>query len=207
MYHGNTEYIEGINVSGLIWNSENEFVATVDNDLIKGQFVGKTTVRSTTGNLSFIVEVNARHHLYEEPLLDFGASKEEIKAKRGKPKSEDATSLLYETGNVNVPYELYVFQNGGLYTCGVVCKLTIASTLAEFLTERYLTVKVDMNKYSATLMHCYGKIKDPQIDYGVAMQYQSSLGGLLVAYTQTNNKTRNDLDVKQAFELLENAMN
>lgn len=206
MYHEDTQPIEGTNISDLTWDSENEFVATVKGNTITGQFIGKTTVRSTTDGLSFTVEVNPRYHLYNEPLLDFGASKAEIKAKRGTPTSEDTTSLLYETGNVNAPYELYVFQNGGLYTCGVTCKLSVASTLADFLIERYLTINVDMNKYSATFMHCYGKINDPQVDYGVGMQYKSGI--LLIGYTEIKDKTRSSLDInlKEAFESLENAI-
>lgn len=104
---------------------------------------------------------------------------------------------------------LYVFDNGKMSTCGVVCKISTAYQLGDFLVERYVPVKVDVDNYSATLLHCYGKIGDPQIDYGVAMQHNSSIGGILVAYTGVNNsKSRSvdAIDFSKAFESLENAL-
>ncbi len=209
LYHDSAQLIEGTGIDDLTWDSENEFVATVEDGMVKGMFVGETIVRSTTKNLSFTAEVKPMYYTYEEPCLDFGASKASIKAKRGTPDSEDATSLMYETNNPNAPIELYVFQNGGLYTCGVACKVSIANELADFLLERYLPVKVDKDNYSATFTHCYGKISDPKIDYGVAMQYSSSLGGLLVAYTGVNgskSKSRSTVEFSDAFESLESVL-
>ena len=209
MYHEDTQTIEGTNVTDLVWESDNEFVATVKNSAITGQYVGKTSVKSATKNLSFTVEVKPRYNTYEEPYLEWGASKSAIKAKYGTPKSEDTYSLLYQTSNPNAPIMLYVFENGKMATCGVVCKISTAYQLGDFLVERYVPVKVDVDNYSATLIHCYGKISDPQIDYGVAMQYNSSIGGILVAYTGVNNsKSRSvdAIDFSKAFESLENTL-
>lgn len=189
MYHEDERNIEGTNVIDLAWNSDNEFVATVEHGVITGQFVGKTTVQSTN-NLSFSVEVKPLYHTYDEPCLDWGASKSTIKAKYGTPKSEDSSNLLYQTSNSNAPIMLFMFENGKLSSSGVVCKISAVSQLADFLLERYVPVKVDTNNYSATLLHCYGKISDPQVDYGVAMQYSSSIGGILVAYAPTTSTSR-----------------
>ena len=105
-----------------------------------------------------------RYNTYEEPYLEWGASKSAIKAKYGTPKSEDTNSLLYQTSNPNAPIMLYVFENGKMATCGVVCKISTAYQLGDFLVERYVPVKVDVDNYSATLLHCYGKISDTKID-------------------------------------------
>lgn len=67
LYHEENQEIEGTNVSGLVWDSENEFVATVKNGVITGQFVGKTMVKSSK-NLSFTAEVKPRYHTYESLL-------------------------------------------------------------------------------------------------------------------------------------------
>lgn len=189
MYHEDEQNIEGTNVKDLVWNSDNEFVATVEHGIIKGQFVGNTTVQSTN-NLSFSVEVKPLYHTYDEPCLDWGASKSTIKAKYGTPKSEDSSSLLYQTSNSKAPIMLFMFENGKLSGSGVVCKISVASQLADFLIERYVPIKVDTDSYTATLLHCYGKLSDPQVDYGVVMQYSSSIGGILVAYTPTKSKSR-----------------
>lgn len=204
LYHEDMQLIEGTGISDLTWDSENEFVATVEGNLVSGQFVGKTIVRSTTGTLSFNVEVKPRYHLYDDPCLDFGASKEEIKTKLGVPKSEDDTSLAYETGNPKAPLALYMFKNGRLRMCGVMCQISVANTIVDFLTERYLIVNVDMDKYLATFTHCHGKIADPQIDYIVAMQPNSSMNGILVGYMGTDASSRSYDDLEEVFKSLEN---
>lgn len=206
LYHEETQGIEGTNISDLAWNSENEFVATVKSGVITGRYVGKTVVE-TTKNLSFTVEVKPRYHTYEEPSLEWGASKATIKAKYGTPYSENATGLIYKTTNSNAPMMTFIFENNKMSNCGVVCKISIASQLADFLLERYVPVKVDTNNYSATLLHCYGKINDPQIDFGVAMQYSSSIGGILVAYTPTTTSSKSrgsdDVDFDRVFNVME----
>lgn len=209
LYHEETQQIEGTNVSDIAWDSENEFVATVKNGIITGQFVGKTNVNSTK-SLSFTAEVKPRYNTYEEPSLEWGASKAAIKAKYGTPYSETSTGLIYKTSNANAPMMLFIFNNNKMSNCGVVCTLSAANTLADFLTERYLVVDMNMSKYSATFMHCYGKLSNPQIDYGVAMQYSSSVGGLVIAYTPVEtgvkSKSADDIDFDGAFEAFENVM-
>lgn len=208
LYHEDTQLIEGTDISDLTWDSENEFVATVEGNSVTGQFVGKTIVRSTTGNLSFSVEVKPRYNLYDEPCLDFGASKEEIKAKLGTPESEDATTLTYKTGNPQAPLALYMFENGHMRICGVLCPLSVADTIVDFLTERFLVVNVDMNKYSATFTHCHGKIADPRIDYIVGMKMDSSLGGIMIGYTPMNDSSRgcSDTDLEEALGMIANKL-
>lgn len=181
IYHEDIQIIEGTNLSDVVWESENEFVATVSNGVITGQYVGKTEVRSAE-KLSFSVEVKPKYYTYEEPSMEWGASKASIKSKYGTPKSEITDALLYQTSNSNVPFMMFVFENDKLTSSAVVANLTIATRLVDFLTERYVVVAVDVDNYSATLTHCYGKRSDPQIDYLVGMEYSSSISGILVVY-------------------------
>ena len=39
MYHADTQTLEGTNMTDLVWESDNEFVATVKNSAITGQYV------------------------------------------------------------------------------------------------------------------------------------------------------------------------
>ena len=209
MYSEETQDIKGTNLSDVIWDSDNEFAATVKNNVITGRYVGNAIVRSTIGNLVFSVHVSPKYHTYAEPSLQWGASKSEIKAIYGTPDSEDGNVLFYKTTNSNAPIMIFMFKNGGMYTCGVLCKYSIASQLGNFLAERYVPVDVDYSNYTATLLHCYGKISDPQVDYGVAMQVSSSVGGILVAYTRVNGTKSSgnfDIDYDGAIQSLENAM-
>ena len=210
MYPEETQDIQGTNLSDVIWDSNNEFATTVQNNVITGRYVGNAIVRSTTGNLVFSVNVSPKYHTYTEPSLEWGASKSEIRKIYGAPDSEKDNALFYKTTNTDAPIMIFMFKNDGMYTCGVLCKYSSASQLGNFLAERYVPVDVDYSNYTATMLHCYGKISEPQVDYGVAMQVSSSVGGILVAYTRVNgtNSTRGvDIDYDGAIKSLENAMN
>lgn len=209
MNHKESQKIEGTNVADIVWNSDNEFVATVKDNTITGQYVGKTTVKSATKNLVFSVEVKPRYNTYKEPYLDWNASKATIKAKYGTPESENENSLIYLTSNTNAPMIMYIFENGKLSICGVLCNTSVATQLGNFLVERYVPVEVDEENNSVTFMHCYGKISDPQIDYGVGMQYNSSIGGILIAYVCINDsrsRSSDDIDFSMAFQKLESML-
>ena len=210
LYHSQTENIQGENVTVLVWDSDNEFVATVSNGVIKGQFVGKTTVRESSRRPSFNVEVKPKYNLYTEPDMDWGASISTIRSRYGTPYSSDSNTLLYKSTNSNVPYYMYYFENGKLKYSSAIVKLSASSVLVDFLTERYLAVDVNMSTYTATLVHCYGKISDPKFDYGVGFTYSSSVGGLLVIYLpNSSSDTRADKDIQQCIEniLVEKGIN
>ncbi|MCM1532013.1 MAG: hypothetical protein NC048_00970 [Bacteroides sp.] len=200
LYHSKTERIQGKNVEDVEWRSANDFVATISNGMIEGQYVGNTSVKSKNNGLSFSVNVVPQYNLYDEPDIEWGASLATIKSRYGTPYSSSSTALIYESSNPDVPYYVYTFNNTGLYTSGVVVRVSAASTLANFLMERYVALSVDMNTYTATFAHCSGEKNNPQIDYAVGMRYYSSLGGILVAYAKGTN-AKSDID-----SLLEQAL-
>ncbi len=203
LYHSQTENIQGDNVSDLDWDSENEFVATVSDGVIKGQFVGKTSVRESSHGLSFNVEVKHKYNLYTEPDIDWGASITTIRNRYGTPYSSDSEMLLYKSINNSVPYYMYYFENGRLKYSSALVKLSASSALVDFLTERYLALDVDMSTYTASFAHFYGKISNPQCDYAVAFTYSSSIGGIIVTYAPNSSTyTRTDKEIQQRIENL-----
>lgn len=202
LYHSQSENIQGENVSSLDWVSDNEFVATISDEVIEGQFVGETNVKEISHGLSFSVEVKPKYNLYDEPNMDWGASMATIRNHYGTPYRSDSKVLIYESANNNVPYYMYMFENGKLKDSFVIVKLSASSALVDFLTERYLPIDVDMSTYTAYLIHCYGKISDPKNDYGVSFRYLSSVGGILVLYTQMPSDTKANMDIQQDIENL-----
>lgn len=206
LYHSTKERIQGTDVENIGWSSNNEFVATIADGIIEGQYVGNTRVESTEGGLVFSVDVRPRHHLYDEPDMDWGASKSTIISRHGQPYSSSSESLTYKSNNPQAPYYVYMFNNTGLYGIGVAVLVSAASELADFLLERYVVYSVNMNTYTASFAHCYGKVKDPKIDYAVGMQYSSSIGGIIVAYIKGNTSKS---DIKGVIEdvLIESDVN
>ena len=194
LYHSETAQIQGTNIDACDWWSSNDFVATISDGVIKGQYVGYTEVKATEQGLSFGVVVNPKYRLYIEPNMDWGASQAIIKSQWGEPVSSSNEGLIFQSGNPDVPYYVYMFNNTGMYCCGVVVKASAASTLADFLTERYLTYSVDMSTYTAYFAHCSGKKDNPDVDYAVSMRYSASLGGILVVYVNGNSSSKIDIN-------------
>lgn len=200
LYHSETAQIQGTNIDACDWWSSNDFVATISDGVIKGQYVGSTWGNSSQGH-SFTVDVKPKYNLYTEPYMKWGASQATIKSYCGTPASSTSDGLIYESGNSNVPLYVYMFDNTGMYCCGVLVKVSAASTLADFLTERYLTYSVDMSTYTAYFAHCSGKKDSPNVDYAVSMTYSASLGGILVVYVNGNSSSKADMN-----GMIENAL-
>lgn len=135
--------------------------------------------------------------------MDWGASISTIRSRYGTPYSSDSEMLMYKSSNSNVPYYMYYFENGKLKYSYALVKLSASSTLVDFLTERYMTLNVNMSTYTATFTHCYGKISNPQCDYAVAFSYSSSIGGILVTYApNSSTSTRTNKDTQGYIERL-----
>ena len=194
LYSDATTKIEGVGLSNAVWNSENEFVASAEGEDLTSFLVGSTTIKS--GSSKMFVTVKPRYTLYTEPLMLWGYTKSQIIAKCGTPKSETATSIIYETGNSSVPYKLYLFENNCLTSCGVVAQLSVASNLVDFIGERYVIVSAEGT--TATFAHCYGKISDPNIDYVGQMGYSSSIGGFAVVYVPSSSSSTLELDLEES---------
>lgn len=211
LYHNGVSNIEGDdNVKDLEWDVENEFVATVNDGVITGQYVGKTTVKSTTDRMSFSVEVKPQYLTYEEPSLDWGASKKQIKEKYGIPAEEEDDGFVYQTSDSNAPLRIYTFdEDDKVEYIGVFVNSSAASTLGYFLTERYMVADVDNDIYTAYFMHGYGKLSDPHFDYGVGMKLDVSLGGFLVVYVKVDDKKSRGIsgvDFDTAFQRIGDAL-
>ena len=77
--------------------------------------------------------------LYLEPVLDFGASASQIKAKERRDfKRESGGTLLYEGSNYAEDYMGYMFENGKLESAAVNLKLsTPVEDVESFLSGKY----------------------------------------------------------------------
>lgn len=207
LYHDESQKIEGTNVSDLVWNSENEFVAKAKDGVITGVLVGKTTIKSIK-NLSFTVEVKPKYLTYEEPSLEWGASKETIKARYGVPDEESDTYLGYKTYNTNAPMMTFMFIDNQMTGSGVICNYLAALEIVDFLGERYVPYKLDKKSGNAIFLHCYGKMSEPKYDYAVVMEYKSTDYILVIYVPNKNSKYRScedidfDTPLKQFDEIL-----
>lgn len=125
------------------WTSDNENIAYVEGSYVVGQLVGTTMIRSEEGE--FQVTVKPTISLYDEPCLEWGASKKVVKGTMGayKLNDEDSDYLLYD-GKDDEEYIYYSFENGGLDCSQVMIPDYVDSEkLVDFLLERYVFITYD----------------------------------------------------------------
>lgn len=187
--------IDGCGLDVAKWNSKNEFVAVAKADKITSNKIGTTTISYNGQGIR--VTVNPNHHLYTEPDMSWGSNKSSIISKYGVPYADNGNTILYKTSNSDVPFIAYMFNEGGLFSCGAIVLLSAGGRLLDFLDERYVFYSVNIYDYTASFAHCYGKKDNPQIDYAGQMAYQSSIGGILVVYA--NNRSTRSVDINTIF--------
>lgn len=183
------------------WESSNEYAATVNNDgVVTAVRKGIAKIYSSQENLWCIVSVTPSYTLYNEPIMQWGISKNSLKSQKGTPDQVTSTVLSYETGNTIAPLEMYLFENDRLSSASIVVKLAYAEEMVEHLVQRYVPVEIDLEDYNVYLV-------DPAPSgerkvYVLVQAYNKSY--CLVAYMNVSDSTtRSDSD---RTELLERMM-
>lgn len=131
------------------WASYNSFIARVDDKgLVRAGCVGQTVIRARTGSQSAecVVEVKPRFNTYREPILDFGMTKAMVKSLESRTLlADDTDQLLFAGEKSGVSGVTYNFENGKMTSAlvGIYERSELATTLADFLRERYLVVDIN----------------------------------------------------------------
>ena len=127
--------------NGSDWKSANPLVASVSGSTIKANCVGNTTISSGSSNIK--VTVKATHFDFNDPCLQWGASKSSVKSYMSKYNlvDETSTSLAYDGSGKTYSY-IYSFENGKLNFSSILVKSYYSSDITTYLKERYYPVLV-----------------------------------------------------------------
>lgn len=127
--------------NGSDWKSANPLVASVSGSTIKANCVGNTTISSGSSNIK--VTVKATHFDFNDPCLQWGASKSSVKSYMSKYNlfNEKSTSLTYDGSGKTYMYS-YLFENGKLNSSGILVESYYSSDITTYLKERYYPVIV-----------------------------------------------------------------
>jgi hypothetical protein len=137
------------NASGCIFESENEYIATVSSTgLVTAHLLGETYITVSNSEKGFSakcdVTVLAEHLLYKEPYLDFGLSRKGIKDYETRYLyQEDDTSIIYIGENESIVGVFYILDNADYYEC--ICLVSAANPdqFEDFISERYYLLETD----------------------------------------------------------------
>lgn len=129
--------------------SENEFIATIENDgVVSGEHVGETNVL-INGEYNVPVEVKGKYNLIEDPITDWGCSASYIKEnqKQGTLYSEDEDMIIYtDCGDAEMLG--YMMEDGKLRSVGFIISTSYSSEVTNFLTERFFMIPYDLGDYT-----------------------------------------------------------
>ena len=199
-----TAEIKAISNSPISYESKNEFNATVsDKGVVTANFVGETYIKLTNGSdtKTITVRVDPKVSLYPEPCTDWGITKKQFIAKYGKPNTETADGIAYSSYSEAAPVAMFLFENDKLKSAAIMVKSAYASSLGNFLAERYLPIDVDTDKYIARFVN---GIKKDNITMAIDLSLYN-INYLMVMYIDISSKSRTtheNLDFQRLIELI-----
>ena len=175
------------------WKSANLFVASVKDNVITANCVGKTQVVSPDGKID--VAVKATNFMFEEPSLKWGASKSEIKSymKGCTLTKEDSKGLGYEGKGFVYAY-VYLFEENKLETSSMYIPARYVDLSTDFLKQRYYPISADDD-----FVYLIDPLQETFV--GVTAQALGSNVYVLVIYEKyTNDKNNTRFNsLKKAF--------
>ena len=140
LHYDETKYVYVVGENGTaMWESGNEFVASVNSGTITGNHVGETFVSAKVNGKTAIcqVEVSPQYYTYVEPIMKWGISPSELKNIKGTPDQTQSSGVLvyYQDKNKGI-IEMYVFKINQLTSCAVALNLK-NTDVSRFILERY----------------------------------------------------------------------
>ncbi len=131
-----------LGIKGDFLTSDDRFVASVSEEgIVTANHVGTTIINSKTKKIPTVVM--GFYHLYDEPVLEWGCSPSTVKAKQkqGNISNVATASNVLRYDNAGSTQAIgYTFEDGKLKSVGVILDLKYASTISDYLMERYFMI-------------------------------------------------------------------
>ena len=144
LHYGDKYQINAKSKTPILYTSSNNYHAEVDQTgLVSAHFVGNTTIclQNDYEEKSINVIIEPQHHLYVEPHIAFGESKNSIINKYGNPTSSNEKTIAYKNYGL-IGFSLLVMfdDNDNVNGYAVIVPTLYNSILSDFLGERYMFI-------------------------------------------------------------------
>ncbi len=203
---GETAYIKGENLDNVIFESDYNYVASVNGRSIKANYVGEAFLKSVDSRLSCKVEVIAKHELFTiEYWKDYfrfawGTPMETIEYRlNGLANNYFLQTKTYDN---NIPYVIYHFDyNNKLDYYALVVKLSYGTKLVDYLAERYEPLQ-QVSTYDFAFIH-----RDKKDNPDLLVYVSISTSQILVIYMPPTKTKAGDIDLEALHRMVENKIN
>ena len=136
----------------MLWSSDYNFVASITGNTIKANHVGEATIFNEESSLYAKVIVKGKHNMYEEPYMQWGASKSTVIGKFGQPDATSGSMIAYKNSNNKAPVTVYSFENDKLKYAAMMINTLYGTELVDFLAERYIAA-AQVGTYDFAFVH------------------------------------------------------
>lgn len=167
--------------------STNEFVAYAKDNKVMAFHVGDTEL-IVNGKYKIPLTVSPLYNLYDDPVCDWGCSMEYVKKhqKQGALSSKSSSTLLAYENAGGASVMGYSFENGKLKSAIALVSTSHASTLVDYLLERYLIAPY--YKGSETYYVGFDGLSEEKANTAILMQvYSASM--ISVVYTSVKTSS------------------
>lgn len=186
------------------WETTNDFVAKVENGEVRGNHVGECAVSAkSNGDVATCnVTVIPKYFTYEEPIMEWGITLEQLKAHKGEyddhGKNKGKDLYYYVQDKENGIIESYTFANGVLENCSVM--LNFKNTdVADFLIERYQAISYDDETGLALFINSM-ELETATLGVGLRPVVSGSSAYFLVTYIPYSNSESSSKAPMRVFE-------
>lgn len=203
---GETAYIKGENLDNVIFESDYNYVASVDGRSIKANYVGEAFLKSVDSRLSCKVEVIAKHELF---TIEYW--KDYVRFAWGTPMETiegwfsglaNNYFLQTKTYDNNIPYVIYHFDyNNKLDYYALVVKLSYGMKLVDYLAERYEPLQ-QISTYDFAFTH-----RDKKDNPDLLVYVSINTSQILVIYMPPTKTKAGDIDLEALHKMVENKIN
>lgn len=203
---GETAYIKGENLDNIVFESDYNYVASVNGKSIKANYIGEAFIRSVDSRLSCKVEVIAKHELftieYWEDYVEFAWGTPMATIENMFNNLEYDNFLKVNTYDNNIPYIIYHFDNNKrLDYYSLVVKLSYGTKLVDYLAERYEPLQ-QVSTYDFAFIH-----RDKKDDPDLLVYVSINTSQILVIYMPPTKTKAGDIDLEALHKMVENKIN
>lgn len=182
-----TLIVESSGIESLLWETDNDFSITVnENGIVKANRIGETvvSVRDSGSELQAKcnITVYPKYNLYEEPILSFGKSQEEVKTLIDYYLAKETEVMLtYTHPDEKIVMMKCTFDNNKLVSISLMLKLTPKERIEipKFLSERYKKISQEGVEGSEAVSYSF---INKQGDMSVTYVEESEKIGFTITY-------------------------